>query len=391
MTAGVMAQVACGTLVLPEGLLEAGAVAFRQGRIDWVGPERDLPAGYREWPTVRAAYVGPGLIDLHLHGSGGHEVMSGKPEDLTALARFLAAQGTTAFLATTLSATREALEAVARAAAAYRSSAGAEFLGLHLEGPYLNPAKAGAQAPGVLRPLDLAEVERLQGLSGGLVRLLTLAPELARAEDLQALRRQGIRLSAGHSAATYTEAQEAFAAGVEQGTHLFNAMPPLGHREPGLAGAILEAPEVYAQLILDFAHVHPAVAHLTIQAKGPEKTLLITDALALSGLPPGRYTWDGRPVEVRPDAIRLVDGPLAGSNLTLLQALRNAVSLGFPLSDSWRMASLTPARALGLDGRKGRLVPGCDADLLLLGEDLSLAGVYCRGRAVEAASPNETA
>ena len=394
--------VVCGTLVLPEGLLEAGAVAFRQGWIDWVGPERDLPADYREWPAARAAYVGPGLIDLHLHGSGGHDVMSGNPEDLAALARFLAAHGTTAFLATTLSATREALEAVARAAGAYPACKeaptedgtgciGAEFLGLHLEGPYLNPAKAGAQAPGVLRPLDLDEVGRLQQLSGGLVRLLTLAPELARREDLRALRSQGIRLSAGHSAATYAEAQEAFAAGVDQGTHLFNAMPPLGHREPGLAGAILEAPGVYAQLILDFAHVHPAVARLAIRAKGPDETLLITDALALSGLPPGRYTWDGRPVEVRPDAIHLVAGPLAGSNLTLLRAVRNAVSLGLPLADAWRMASLTPARALGLDGRKGRLAPGCDADLLLLGVDLAVAGVLCGGRPVEASSPNETA
>lgn len=376
------AGVVCGTLILPEGLSPGGAVAFRRGRIEWVGLESELPSAYQARPVARAAYVGPGLIDLHLHGSGGHEVMSADPKDWAELARFLAAHGTTAFLATTLSATREALVSVARATASYVETAaedGAELLGLHLEGPYVNPAKAGAQAPDVLRPLDLAEVERLQELSGGRVRLLTLAPELARAEDLQSLRRQGIRLSAGHSGATYDEARQAFTNGVDQVTHLFNAMPPLGHREPGLAGAALATSGVYAQLILDLVHVHPAVARLAIRAKGPGEIVLITDALSVSGLPPGRYSWDERPVDVRREAVYLVNGPLAGSNLTLLQAVHMAAGLGLPLAEAWRMASLTPAQALGLDQRKGQLLPGYDADLLLLEADLSLTGVLCRG------------
>lgn len=398
---GSTAGLVRGTLILPDGLLPQGAVAFRDGRIAWVGREAELPAEWRGEAAEqagqagraeragRAEYVAPGLVDVHLHGSGGYDVMSGDPEHLAGLSRFLAERGTTAFLATTLSAPPEVLEQVARAAgaswtahpsASALATAGAELLGLHLEGPYLNPAKAGAHAPATLRPLDREEVARLQRLSGGSVRLITLAPELARAEDLRDLRTQGIRLSAGHSQATCAEAQEAFRAGVDEGTHLFNAMPPLGHREPGLAGAVLATDGVFAQLILDFVHVHPAVAKVAIRAKGPGQVLLVTDALSLTGLPSGRYQWDGRPVEVRPDAIYLVDGPLAGSNLTLLEAVHHAVDLGFTLPEAWRMASLTPARALGLEGRKGNLTPGTDADLLLLGGDLSLQGVYCRGR-----------
>lgn len=385
-----MTTVAGGTLVLEDRLLPEGAVVIVGARQVWVGPVAELPASWRDLPRRHAAFIAPGLIDEHLHGSFGIEVLTAGPEALLDLAGRLAATGTTSFLATTVSAGEEALHLAARNVAAAQArqtgrgpaGAGAELLGLHLEGPALNPEKAGAHAPDRLRPVSPPELAALQHLSHGAVRLMTLAPELVTADLLSALLALGIRLSAGHSQATFAQAQAAFAAGVTHVTHLFNAMPPLGHREPGLAGAALTDPNVFAELILDFVHVHPAAAELAIRAKGTEGIVLITDALAVAGLPPGRQTWDGRTVEVTKEAVFLPDGTLAGSTLSLHQAVRNAVKLGFALPAAVAMASYHPARGLGLSDRKGRLAAGLDADLLLLTADLTLAGVYCRGQAV---------
>jgi N-acetylglucosamine-6-phosphate deacetylase len=244
----------------------------------------------------------------------------------------------------------------------------------------LNPGKAGAHNPEFIRPFSLAEVIELQRASGDAVRCITLAPELVEPEGCQALHALDIRISAGHSMADYEQATSAFRHGVQRGTHLFNAMPPLDHRAPGLAGAVLDAEDVFAELILDYCHVHPAVARMVIRVKGSGRVVLVTDALPLSGLVLGRYVWDNRAVELTAQGIFLVGGPLAGSNLSLLGAVRHAVELGFPLAQAWRMASLTPAQAAGLDCRKGALAPHLDADLLLFSADLSLQKVYCRGR-----------
>lgn len=382
-----------GALVLPDRLLPDGAVVVEGEAQVWVGAAGELPAPWHDLRATHADLIAPGLVDEHLHGSYGIDVLTAGSAELLTLAQRLAASGTTAFLATTVSAGPEALRGVARQVSAARAAEGspappaAELVGLHLEGPFLNPAKAGAHAVDRLRRIDLEEVAALQELSGGAVRLMTIAPELATPEQLGALLTQGVRLSAGHSQATFTQAAAAFAAGVTSATHLFNAMPPLGHREPGLAGAALTTPGVFAELILDFVHVHPAAAELAIRAKGPEGIVLITDALPVAGLAPGQYAWDGRQVELNAQAVYLPGGTLAGSNLSLLQAVRNAVHLGFPLPEAVAMASFNPARALGLERRKGRLSPGLDADLLLLTADLRLTGVFCRGREVTPAGP----
>jgi N-acetylglucosamine-6-phosphate deacetylase len=258
---------------------------------------------------------------------------------------------------------------------------GATILGAHIEGPYLNPSKCGAQAAQHIRRADLGEAR--EWLDTGAVRLLALAPEYD--ENLRLLDecvRRGVTVSAAHTAATFEQVRAAAERGLSQATHTFNAMTPLGHREPGAAGAALALPQLRCELIADLVHVHPAVIKILLEAKGPAGVILITDSVRPAGLPAGEYRLDDRLVTLS-DAVRLLDGTLAGSILTMNQALRHLRrATGRPLRELWPCASLNAARSIGAAAERGSLEVGKLADLVLVNDELDVGLTVVQGQVV---------
>lgn len=311
----------------------------------------------------------PGFIDLHVHGALGQDTMDASPEALEIIGRYLVQHGVTSFLAATWAATDDritrALQAIGKVYGQIRN--GATLLGAYLEGPYLNPNRAGAQAHEFIRSAANHEAAR-QWIDDEMVRVVVLAPE--NPENLwlvEECARKGITVAAGHTAATYEEMQVAVTRGVRHLSHCFNAMGNLHHRQPGVIGAGLTMPELRCELIADNIHVHPAVQQILYQAKGPYGMLLVSDCTRTTGLPDGEYDLDSRRVVVKDDIVRLSDGTLAGSRLALDQALRNfSTNVHRPLSELWPVVSLTPARTIGIAHQKGVLELGHDADLVLL-------------------------
>jgi N-acetylglucosamine-6-phosphate deacetylase len=325
----------------------------------------------------------PGFIDVHTHGALGHEVMDADADGLAEIARFLAQHGVTAFLPTTWTAppdqTLAALECIGGAMRRPRPADAARMLGAHMEGPYLNPERAGAQDPAPMRPPEPGELDRY--LDIGIVRLMTLAPELpAYAAVLDELRRRGITASAGHTDATYDEMVTAVERGVRHATHTYNAMRPLHHRDPGTVGACLTLEALRCEVIADGHHVHPAALDVLVRARGVDAVVLVSDAVRPAGLPEGRHRLDDRTVEVRDGAVRLEGGGLAGSVLTLDRALRNlAAATGHEPAALWKTASANAAQSAGVDHCKGRLEPGLDADLVLLDADAAVQATVIEG------------
>lgn len=329
------------------------------------GPQIDSLAPHSEGDgvDVTGCVVAPGLVDLHVHGAGGFAV-HGSGADLDGVARVLGQAGVTSFLATAFAAPLEELRTLVTGA---RPTQGARCLGVHLEGPWLSPDAAGAQPPSALRAPEVAEARGL--IQGGDVKVVTLAPELPGALDLvAALVADGVRVSLGHSTTSYDVAVAALSAGASGVTHCFNAMSQLGSREPGLVGAALTWPDLVVEVIADGVHVHPTSVLALIAARGPRGVALISDCVD-GCAPAGALLRDG-------DVLRLPDGTLAGSALSLADAVRHVVSWGVPLEDALAMASMTPARALGLDAS---LRPGGPADLVVLDADLRVRHVLVGG------------
>lgn len=321
----------------------------------------------------------PGFIDLHVHGGGGADVMDGR-DAMKTVARIHAQHGTTAMLATTMTApTSEidrAFEGVARYLAEQRSEIGASVLGVHLEGPFINDQKLGAQ-PDFCVPGDLEAIQRWSAIAP--IRVVTLAPEVEGNMALvSALTQRGIRVQMGHSMASYEQGCQALAHGLAGFTHLFNAMSPLHQRGPGIVGAALAHAE-YAELITDFITVHPGAVRVALRAI--PKLYAVTDATAAAGMPDGEYALGRQRVHKCLGAVRLADGTLAGSALTTDQGFRNLASLPMPLAEASRRMSLYPAQYLGLTS-KGRIGTGCDADLVVLDRELNVQAVYVGGRKV---------
>jgi N-acetylglucosamine-6-phosphate deacetylase len=320
----------------------------------------------------RGGVLLPGFIDVHVHGGDGADAMDADPDGLRRMARFHARHGVTSLLPTTWSAPPSELEAAVGAIAASVGpvDGGATILGVHLEGPWINPARAGAQDPAAIRLPDVAEARLLLDIRPGTVRLVALAPEMAGgAAVIEECVRRGVVVAAGHTEASWEDMKTAVGLGVRQTTHTFNAMGGLGHREPGTAGAALAMPELRCELIADGHHVHAGAMAVLARAKGPGGVVLISDAVRAAGLPEGDVDFGGRPGHHCCGAVRLADGTLAGSVLTLDVALRNfAAATGWGWADLALAASGNAAAALGLS-TKGRLASGLDADLVLIGED----------------------
>ncbi|MFZ5596678.1 MAG: N-acetylglucosamine-6-phosphate deacetylase [Bacillota bacterium] len=321
-------------------------------------------------------YISPGFIDVHVHGGNGYDIMDGTATAIREIAAFHAKGGTTSFLATVAPAPAEKLKKALSVINAHtmRNSAGAHLLGAHMEGPYLNPSRAGAIGPDHLRPADLKEMESFVSLCEGSLKMVTLAPELPGCREIiKMLAREDIIVSAGHSEATYETAMSSFFAGVKHATHIFNASAPLHHREPGLVGAVLAHKDITAEVIADGLHLHPSMLKLLYSVKGRKGLTLATDSVRAAGMPDGKYTFCDREIILKGGKVTLAGGSLAGSSLTMIEAVKNMVTMaGIPLYEAIMMASLNPARMLGRESIKGTLAPGMDADLLLLDSDLNV-------------------
>ncbi len=326
----------------------------------------------------------PGFIDLHVHGAMGHEAMDASPSGLEQMARFYASHGVTSFLATTWTANRasimKALELVEEMQGRIRG--GSTLLGTQLEGPYLNPTRCGAQDVNLIRRAE--KEEALEFLESGVIRLLALAPEFA--ENLWLIDecvQRGITVSAAHTTANYEQMQRAVAHGVTHLTHSYNAMQPLGHRELGTIGAAMAFPQMSCELIADNIHVHPAAQKILVDVKTPSGVILVTDAIRAAGLSDGDYRLDERSVHIQDGAVRLLDGTLAGSVLTMERALQNVCfATGRALAEMWITSSLNAARAIGISAQKGSLEVGKDADLVLLDESFNVRSTIVQGEVV---------
>ncbi|MCS7065938.1 MAG: N-acetylglucosamine-6-phosphate deacetylase [Fimbriimonadales bacterium] len=364
-------RVFCGQLVTDGQLYRHVALLVERGRIlawESFNNRDDLRIASPD-VDARAFTVLPGMIDIHVHGGGGRDLMEGTIEAVQAVARHLARYGVTSFLVTPLTAPWEAIRAAVRAAQQVRQygSEGAQVLGCHLEGPFINPARAGAQPPEYIRTASIGELERELGALLEEVRIVTLAPEIEGGYELtRYLANQGIIVSIGHTDARYEEVTRAIDLGARHATHCFNAMRPFQHREPGTVGAVLAHPELKAELIWDNVHTHPASARLLVQAKGTEGVLCISDGTTGVGMPEGYEfeLWGHRAI-VQQRAARLVaNGTLAGSTVALDTCLRHCAE-SFGLAVASQLCCANPARALQLEGRKGTLRPGADADFFL--------------------------
>ena len=328
----------------------------------------------------------PGFIDLHIHGGSGADFMDGDADANSRILRYHASQGTTALAATTLSGSPQKLEkavkAIARTIAAKRT--GAEICAIHLEGPYINLDRAGAQDRPSIRPADIHEIATLIGLAPPNFRfIITLAPELEGARALIEHYRSRVLFSIGHTSADYAEAVAGLEWGAKHFTHLFNAMTGMHHREPGVVGAAFVSTDATAELIADGIHVHHAVLRIAVMSM-PNRITLVTDAMRACGLPDGMYKLYDSEITVADGAARMKSGTLAGSVLTMSRAVQNMVELaGLPLETVVPLATEVPARVLGINDRKGKLEPGFDADVVVLSPKFAVERVFVRGESVE--------
>lgn len=382
-------------LYTPEEIPGPSSVVIAGSRIQaiWRGTDArtarhrayELPWGpHAEFIDLDSWSLAPGYIDLHDHGFHDHDVTTGSREDIEAMAAKLPQTGTTAFLPTIATTGRDETAQQVRLcveAAQRQPSTSAEILGIRMEGPFISSLKKGAQYAQAIRPPDADEMRELARLGGGLIRLVDYAPEEANADKLLAvLVELGILPCIGHTNATYEQAIRAIDGGARHCTHLFNAMSALEHRSAGVPGAMLTDHRPTVEVIADGIHLSPAILRLVVNARGVEHVALITDAVSAAGLPDGEYEFIKRKIVVSDGAVRLEDGTIAGSALTMERAVRNMVILagcGWP--DAIRMATLTPARIVGVDDRKGQLIPGADADVLALDDTGTVRRVWTRG------------
>ncbi len=333
-------------------------------------------------------YVIPGLVDVHFHGCVGEDFSDATPDGLQKIADFELSQGVAYLCPAGMTLPEDQLTAICKNTAAHRAkhSGGAEVVGAHLEGPFLCMAKKGAQNGDYLHDPDTAMLKRLQEAAEGCVRLVTLAPEQPNSiEFIKAAVEMGVTVSVGHTTADYNTARAAFEAGASHATHLFNAMPPLAHRDPGVIGAAFDVPHVQPELICDGIHVHGSAVRAAFRLFGKERMILISDSLRATGMPDGEYPFGGQMIEVHGNRATILGHPetLAGSVTSLMGCLRQAVSFGIPLADAVRACTYNPARSIGIDGRAGTLDVGKEASIVLLDEkDLSIKAIVFKGQKV---------
>ena len=371
-------------VITPETEIDDCTVVIAEGRI--VQADERRPPDGAEVRDLRGLLVAPGFIDLHVHGGGGFSLVDGDAAQTQGYARWAATRGVTGFLSTVVPDTRQRMLDVIDSTVATLGDVpdGARPLGINLEGPFLNPLRCGALKRDVLRPADVNELREYLLAARGLLRLMTIAPELpgAAAVIAEALD-AGVVVALGHSDATYEEATRAFSLSVRHVTHCFNAMRPFQHRDPGCVGAALNALDVTCELIADGVHLHPAAMEMLLRLKGVDKTVLVSDGIRLAGLGDGSFELQRERVEVKDGVARREDGTLAGSATPLDAMVRNAAAwLPVNAAEAITMATLNAASVIGLADRKGRIAPGYDADLVVLSPEFHVEMTFVGGRPV---------
>lgn len=375
-----------GAVVLADTVLFKSDVLVKESEIAEVGPDLRTPRG-AEVINATGLHIAPGFIDVHIHGGLGQMFEFADADGYAKVAARLAESGITEFLATIAALPHDnALDAVTTATAFAGATGGAKMIGIHMEGPYLSPEAAGAQLVSAMRKPSLDELEEYQKVAGDLLKIMTLAPELEGGlEFISELRRRDIVAAAGHSNATFDRIKEAVQAGLTHISHTYNAMRPLHHREPGVVGAALAMDALTTELICDGHHVHPAAVSVVMRCKPHDKIVLVSDAVAALGLPEGDHDFLGIPVLVKDGAVRMKNSEnLAGSVLTLDVAIKNVFNwfADIPLREIFMMASLNPAKAIGMDSSKGQIAVGRDADIILVDERFEVALTMVEGQIV---------
>ncbi|MFD3505076.1 N-acetylglucosamine-6-phosphate deacetylase [Streptomyces sp. NPDC058676] len=361
-------------VVLPTGTVEDGRLVVEGTRIAGTAPEN------AQVIDVRGHWLIPGFVDIHNHGGGGASFTSGTVDEILKGIHTHRLHGTTTLVASTVTGDMDFL--AQRAGLLSELAEQGEIAGIHFEGPFISPCRKGAHSEELLRDPDPAEVRKLIDAARGTAKMVTLATELPGGIDsVRLLAEHGVIAAIGHTDATYEQTVEAIEAGATVATHLFNAMPALGHRTPGPIAALLEDERITVELINDGTHLHPASLQLAFRHAGAKRVAFITDAMDAAGFGDGRYMLGPLEVEVTDGVARLVEGDsIAGSTLTLDRAFKRAVTIdGLHVEDAVAALSANPARLLGMDDTVGSLEPGKDADLVLLDADFELKGVMRRG------------
>jgi N-acetylglucosamine-6-phosphate deacetylase len=380
-----------GRALTPTTELNDTGILIRDGVIEAIGPRAGmvLPAGAQEIRATDKTAI-PGFVDVHIHGAGGHDVMEGTSAALHSITRKVSEYGTTSLVATTVTASTDKTIRAIEGVASYitqqheTEEPRAEILGIHLEGPFISKERRGVHPPEWIQTPSAATLSRFLKAAAGNARMLTIAPELLGAAPcMDAARDAGLVVSIGHTDANYEQARAAMARGARSATHVFNAMRPFSHRDPGVVGAVLTSSEINAELIADGVHVQEGAMKLLLLAKGAARVILVSDGLSATGMPEGKYMLGDFEVTVSGGVCRNAEGVLAGSTLTLDRALRNIVGVGASLPDAVRMLTLNPASLLGIEFKKGSLRAGADADVLLLDESLQVTNVWVRGLALK--------
>lgn len=365
--------------------IEKGSVLVENGKIKAINP-----ASYNTVEVIdgEGLYLSPGFIDVHIHGAGGYDTMDGTYEAINEISKTIVKHGTTSFTPTTMTVAisdiRKSMEAIKEAK--LNGTDGANVLGAHLEGPFISGKAIGAQNPNFLAEPTLENFKAMVGGCEDAVVSITIAPEIPGAKELaKELSRKGIVCSIGHTKATYSEAMEGIKCGFSHATHLFNAMTPFTHREPGVVGAIFDS-DITTETISDGIHISYPSLRIAYKQKTTDKVLLVTDAMMACCMPDGMYTLGGQDVVVKEGAARLVSGSLAGSVLTLDKAVYNVYkNVGYPLHEAVKMATYNAAKHCKVDNKKGLIKEGYDADLLLFDDEINIKKVFVGGKEVYSA------
>ncbi|MGY0694095.1 N-acetylglucosamine-6-phosphate deacetylase [Virgibacillus sp. FSP13] len=370
--------------VITKNEIIPGAVWIEDGQIQKIDSHMnsEVPEDYQVIDAQGHTLI-PGMIDVHIHGAHGADMMDGTVESIIEVSKTCARTGCTSFLVTSVtSSTEDLIHMIQNVKKAIGSESGAKIEGIHLEGPYLNVKRKGMQNELYLRHPNIEEMEEILKETGSLVKMVTIAPELPGGmEMVEFLKERGIIVSIAHSDATYEEAKEAFSKGASHVTHCFNGMRPIQHRDPGIVVAAFEESHVSLQAIVDHIHLHPAIVRFMHRMKGAEGVVLITDALQAMYMGDGDYEFGGQQVTVRNGEARLADGTLASSTVTMNEALRKSVDSGILLAEAVYMASTAPANILGLQ-RKGRISPQADADLVLIDSECNVLWTMIEGQII---------
>lgn len=355
-----------------------GSVVVENGRFVSIAEQ---PEHAGEVIEAKGLYMIPGLVDIHFHGCMGADMCDGTKEALDVITQYEASVGVTSVCPATMTIPKDELSAVMKNAGAYAYHGGAHLVGINMEGPFISPAKKGAQAAENIMHCDYEYFNQLQDAAGGLIKLVDIAPEEAGAMEFIDKVKGTVVVSLAHTASDYDTAMEAIAHGASHATHLYNAMPPLNHRNPGVIGAVRDSDNCHVELICDGVHIHPSVIRATFAMFGAQRMILISDSMRATGLDDGEYTLGGQPVTVKGNLATLHDGTIAGSATNLMDCMRFTVKhAGLPLETVVMCATANPAKEIGIFDEVGSIAVGKKADFVLLDQDLNLAGVYIDGK-----------